>query len=497
MRYILITILASLTIFQFTSCFDEFPYTDTGELQFSTDTLTLDTVFTTVGSATRSFKVINASENPIEIDRVTLAGGQNSQFRLNIDGVPTKTSIENVRIPAEDSIYIFVEVTVDPNDLNSPYVITDEVQFELNGNEQRVVLEAWGQNANYVGSKGGLAELICPPSGEIVWDATKPYVVYGVLFVNNCKLIMEAGTRVHVHGALIDADSFYYNDGIIYALEGGSIEINGTKDNPVVIEGDRLEAGFDETPGQWAGILLGAQSTGNKFNHVEIKNAIVGVRVDSLADLTMQNSIIHNTLSSNLLAYHASSVVAENCLFYSSSGGNNVQLEYGGGDYDFRHCTMASFSSVSQVNHSGPVLRMGNFICLDDELGCPNYAVNTMNANFQNCIIYGSRPTEISMSERDEGFFNYNMENCLIKVDSTEDFNVPILNNCQNCMVNHDPLFKDIDQLNYQLDTLSPAEELGKSFLLSRFTGSTIDKDIINNQRDINKPDAGCYEYQY
>ena len=109
MKNILIIILASLTIFQFTSCLDEFPYENTGELQFSTDTLTLDTVFTSVGSATRSFKVINGSTNPIEIDRVRLAGGQNSNFRLNIDGVPTKTSIEKVRIPAEDSIYIFVE----------------------------------------------------------------------------------------------------------------------------------------------------------------------------------------------------------------------------------------------------------------------------------------------------------------------------------------------------------------------------------------------------
>ena len=497
MKNILIVILASLTIFQFTSCSDEFPYEDTGELQFSTDTLTLDTVFTTVGSATRSFKIINGSTEPIEIDRVTLAGGQNSDFRLNIDGIPTKTSIENVRIPAEDSIYIFVEVTVDPNDLNNPYVITDEVQFEFKGQEQRVVLEAWGQNANYVGSKGGLAELICTPSGEIVWDATKPYVVYGVLFVNDCKLRMEAGTRVYVHGALIDADSFYYNDGIIFATETGSIIIEGTKDDPVVIEGDRLESSFDETPGQWAGILLGPLSTGNSFTHVEIKNAIVGVRVDSLADLTLRNSIIHNTLSSNLLAYHASSVVAENSLFYSSSGGNNVQLEYGGGDYDFRHCTMASFSSVSQISHAGPVLKMGNFICLDDQLGCPNYDVNTMNANFQNCIIYGSRPTEISLSERDEGFFNYNMENCLIKVDSLEDFNVPVLNSCINCLVNQDPLFKNIHQLNYQLDTLSPAEEFGKGSLISRVTGSLINEDLIENQRNTNDPDAGCYEYQY
>ena len=181
MRFLLIAIIASTSIFWFSSCFEnEFPYEDTGSLQFSMDTLTFDTVFSAVGSATRSFKVYNASTDPIEISRVTLAGGNTSNFRLNVDGVPTRTSLENIRIPAQDSIYIFAEVTVDPNDLNTPYVITDEVQFDLNGQEQRVVLEAWGQNAIYVGTKGGLGLLDC--SSNPHWTPDLPYVIYGILF---------------------------------------------------------------------------------------------------------------------------------------------------------------------------------------------------------------------------------------------------------------------------------------------------------------------------
>ena len=493
MKYILISIISITFLFQFTSCFDDnFPYEDNGELQFSMDTLTFDTVFSTIGSATRSFKVYNASTEPIEISRVTLGGGNTSNFRLNVDGVPTKTSVENVRIPAQDSIYIFAEVTVDPNSDQTPYVIHDEVQFEFNGQEQRVTLEAWGQNAIYVGSKGGLGVLDC--SSNPHWTPDLPYVVYGVLFLEGGTLTIDAGTNIHVHGALINADSFFYNDGIIFVLEDASLVIDGTKDEPVIIEGDRLESDFDEEPGQWAGVLIGATSTGNRFKHVEIKNSIVGVRVDSLAELTMENSIIHNTLSSNLLGYHAGEIIAENCLFYSSSGGNNVQLEYGG-TYDFRHCTMASFSSVYRINHSSPVLRMGNFICTSDALGCPDYVVNNMDATFLNCIIYGSRPTEISISERDEGFFNYTMENCMIAVDSTEEVNVPILNTCQNCLVNQDPLFQNIDQLNYQLDSLSPAAAFG-SKIMSELKGGTIDFDIIGNGRG-NSTAVGCYEYQY
>ncbi len=478
------------------SCFrNEFPYENTGELQFSLDTLTFDTVFTTIGSATRSFKVINASNQAITISRVTLGKGAASNFRLNVDGVPTQTFVENVEIPAEDSIYIFAEVTVDPNSDQSPFVITDEVRFDFNGNEQIVTLEAWGQNAIYLGSKGGLGVLDC--SSNPVWTSDLPYVVYGILFLEGGTLTLDKGTRVHLHGSLINADSFFYNDGIIFVLEDASLKIKGTLDEPVVIEGDRLEGDFDEIPGQWAGILLGAGSVGNSFDYAEIKNSIVGVRVDSLAELDIRNSIIHNTLSSNLLGYHAGSIRAENCLFYSSSGGNNVQLEFGG-DYDFRHCTMASYSSVRNISHSSSVLRMSNFRCTSTLLGCPDYIINPMKADFYNCIIYGSRPNEISISEKEEGsgFFNYTLDHCLIKLDSMETFNVPILNICESCVVNKDPEFVNIHQLNYQLDTLSPAATMGKSGLISIFGTGIIEKDIIGNNRNTSSPSVGCYEYK-
>ena len=498
MKYILISGGLLFSLVYLSACFDSsFPYDDTGELQFTTDTLTFDTVFTSVGSATRFFKVVNGADQEISIDRITLAGGQASNFRLNIDGVPTSTFLENITIPAQDSIYIFAEVTVDPNNDQSPFIIYDEVLFDFNGKEQRVVLESWGQNAIYVGSKGGLGVLDC--SSNPVWTSDLPYVIYGILFLEGGTLTLDAGTRVHLHGALIDADSFFYNDGIIFVLEDASLVIDGTLNDPVVIEGDRLEGDFDENPGQWAGVLLGAGSKGNIFTHAEIHNSIIGVRVASLAELDLKNSIIHNTLSSNLLGYHAGKIQAENCLFYSSSGGNNVQLEFGG-DYDFRHCTMSSYSSVNQISHSSPVLRMSNFLCTSDALGCPDYIINPMNANFQNCIIYGSRATEIAISEKEagSGFFDYTMENCLIKMDSSEQVNVPVINACANCIVNKSPEFVNIHQFNYQLDSLSSAEGKGKMGLNSVFGTGVIDQDLLEQSRNAQteNPDLGCYEKQ-
>ena len=127
---------------------DRFETDSSSKLEFSTDTLTFDTVFTTLGSATRLFKVYNKHKHTINITSVKLAGGVQSNFRINVDAVPG-TTFKDVEVLGNDSIYVFVEVTVDPNKLNTPLVIFDQVVFITNGNLQQVVLEAWGQDAHF------------------------------------------------------------------------------------------------------------------------------------------------------------------------------------------------------------------------------------------------------------------------------------------------------------------------------------------------------------
>ena len=53
-------------------------------LSFSVDTLLFDTIFTTVGSATRHLKVYNTDNNDIMINNIFLNRGANSSFKLNI-----------------------------------------------------------------------------------------------------------------------------------------------------------------------------------------------------------------------------------------------------------------------------------------------------------------------------------------------------------------------------------------------------------------------------
>jgi hypothetical protein len=80
-------------------------------LEFSTDTLVFDTVFTTVGSTTKAFKIYNKDQKSLKIDAIELMGGAQSVYSINVDGVPADIH-EDILLEAQDSIFVFVEVTL-------------------------------------------------------------------------------------------------------------------------------------------------------------------------------------------------------------------------------------------------------------------------------------------------------------------------------------------------------------------------------------------------
>ena len=423
-----------------------------------------------------------------------IASAPNSVFRINIDGTPGAVATD-VEIAANDSMYIFGEVTVDPDQpvSASPFVINDELIFETNGNTQVVTLEAWGQNAIYIPNRfsaDSLSLLSC--NGDSVhWSDEKPYVIFGALFIDNCTLVLPAGARVHLHGGfakLVDDEGNVttYNDGLIYLLANGKLKIEGTVEDPVIIQGDRLEEEFGDIPGQWAGIRISSGSNGNLFENAIIKNSIVGVRVDSAAQLSLKNTQVYSTTGSGIIGIHAD-ISAQNSLFHSSSG-NCVQLEYGG-NYDFKHCTLASYGVDASA------LRLTNLLCLDQL--CTQYRVNNLDANFINSIVFGSRKDEISLFKAVEANFNYNFQNCVVRVDELDDEppHDDFFNNCDPCINgnNNTVLFANVDEDDYHLDTLSDAEM--QAIPLPAFPELRFDLD--GKERDMSMPDIGCYEYQY
>lgn len=465
------------------------------QLAFSTDTLRFDTVFTELGSSTKILKVFNPYGQFVRISSISIAADESSRFRMNVDGIPGN-EIQDVEIAPNDSIYIFVEVTINPDEplSSSPFVIEDAIVFETNGNEQRVLLEAWGQNANYIPSrfgKGGLALVSCD-FGEVTWDDPKPYVIYGILLIDSCTLNLPPGTRIYVHGGVARAlddmgNPIIYNDGIIYVLPNGKLKVEGDLENPVIFQGDRLEEDFEELDGQWVGIRLG--SKGNSFKNAVIKNSLVGVYADSAAAVTLDQTAIYNTSGPGIFALHAN-VEARNCLVYNN-GSTSVQLGYGG-DYKFDYCTIASYG----VNASA--LSLSNGVCYD--LLCSEFDVYRINATLRNCIIFGSRPDEIILTDFTDGanpaLFNVKLDRCVVRVTELldpakggyPDFFSTLCNNCVDGK-SLQPLFIDPNEDDYHLDSLSIA--IGVAAPLPGIAA-----DLEGNLRDAAQPDAGCFERQ-
>ena len=90
------------------SCRKDFEFSpSTGDLQFSKDTVYLDTVFTNIGSSTYNLKVYNRSDQDIRIPNVQLSQGESSSYRLNVDGVAGKV-FRDVEILANDLSLIHI-----------------------------------------------------------------------------------------------------------------------------------------------------------------------------------------------------------------------------------------------------------------------------------------------------------------------------------------------------------------------------------------------------
>src|SRR5664279_688030 len=107
LKFLLFSFLLPVIIF---SCKKEsFITSPQANLHTSADTIFYDTVFTSVGSITQSFKIFNANNQKLRLSQVKLSGGSSSAFTMNVDGT-SATEADDVEINANDSIYVFVQV---------------------------------------------------------------------------------------------------------------------------------------------------------------------------------------------------------------------------------------------------------------------------------------------------------------------------------------------------------------------------------------------------
>ena len=148
MRYF-ITFIICFALISVSSCRKDFSTVPSfGNLEFSKDTVFLDTVFTNIGSATYNLKVYNRGSKSITIPKIALENGTTSNYRLNVDGIPGK-EFNDIDILANDSVYVFIETTIDANNIANP-LYTDRILFDNGTNQQDVDLVTLVQDAVFI-----------------------------------------------------------------------------------------------------------------------------------------------------------------------------------------------------------------------------------------------------------------------------------------------------------------------------------------------------------
>jgi hypothetical protein len=441
-------------------------------LSFTLDTVYFDTVFTTIGTVTESFRVKNPHNQFIMIDDISLAGGASSMFRINVDGMPG-THFSQVEIGPKDSLYVFVEATLDPNMSDEILRIQDSIVFLTNGNLQDIDLVAWGQDVHI------LRDSVIDQ--HTVWTADKPYLVINYVYVDSVSsLTLEPGVRVHLH-----RDALLFVD--------GTLQVEGSVEEPVYFGGDRLEEFYDNIPGQWGLIYLSEWSRNNRINHAEIVNGTLGILISAppesgnQPDLHISNTIINQMSSNGIYALNASVTGAN--LVIGDCGGSCASLLYGG-RYEFTHCTFANYWINWYSNRQLPALYLADYFGNYDEEGnLIIYAGGDFEkAEFRNSIIFGSSAMELLIDSYEGRQLNYLFDHCLTRIDedSLDYPSDPLFSNIIN---NEDPLFDSI-HVSFELDTLSPAKDAGLPAHAVQFPFDLNG----NSRRDDEAPDLGAYE---
>jgi hypothetical protein len=473
-------LLSLILLSSVTSCTENlnFSTSTADKLTFSTDTVRFDTVFTSIGSSTRQFKIYNHSTKPLNISSIELKGAATSGFSVVVDG-QRGPNFTNIEIGAKDSIFVFVEVKVNPQNQNSPISIVDSLVFLTNGNQQRIRFEAIGQNVRIL--RGKTFDTSTTLTGEL------PYLVYdSIIVAKGAKLTIEPGVKLYFHNKA-------------FCRIDGQISSKGTVGQPVLFRADRMDymlpdLPFDLYTGQWRGVSISTDSYDNEMEYTQIRNGQYGLQLDSAAaiqtKIRLTNCKFNNVTGIVLSAFNCK-MEANGCEF--SNGGSDV-VKLLGGFYTFTHCTLMSAFPFSSYN-SPSALHLTNYKITSAAKPITWDNKPLTQATFNNCIIYGNRYAEIFLDNQPNGYpiqdnpFNYHFDHCLFKDSGTDDADFV------ESVWNKDPKFLNVnndDKFIYdlRLDSLSGAIDKANPDFVAN---SLFDMNGISRRAD-GKPDIGAYE---
>lgn len=428
-----------------------------GNLSFSNDTLVFDTVFTTIGSTTKYVKIYNPQSKALKITEVQLMGGSSSPFKLNLDGLQG-TSFSDLEIAKGDSLFCFVEVKLSVNGQNLPIVVEDSVRFRTNGEDQYVKLAVWGQDMYYHNK-----EIM----NTQTWPTDKPHVIYGYAAIDSAQTLnIIGGTKIYMH------------KGAILWNYKGTLNIDGDYNNKVTIQGDRLEASYKDVPGQYYGIYM-QEAKPSMIDNAVIKNAIAGVHVYSRdqvynqSTLTISNTEILNAASYGIFLYDGPKVYGENVLVHST--GVHSLLVIQGADFTFNQCDFLGYGTGEGTT---PAVGISNYYSTSQG----TTVAQIPNANFNNCVIYGSTGEHLAIDTIQTGglTLNFHFKNCVILKNN---FNNPMFTGCNS----NNPEFTNVGAKDFTFYSSSPLNNNGIPL--------NVANDITGDHpRDMLTPDIGAYE---
>lgn len=455
-KIIQISYIASILVlaFNMTSCKKEKGFSK-GNLSFSVDTVLFDTVFTTLGSTTQQFKIYNNDKKVVNIEEIELMGGANSPFRINIDGISAYLH-KNVEMPAKDSLFAFVEVTLNVNGQLLPMIIEDSVRFRTNGKDQYIKLAVWGQDAYFYNN-----EYV-----EGTWPNDKPHVIYNRAVVDSNKtLTIQPNTKIYMHkNSMI----------IVYK---STLNVEGTLGNEVIFQGDRLEQFYKDVAGQYYGIYF-QESEPSTINYAIIKNGTAGVHAtgkntSNTNNITITNTQILNNASYGVFLFDRSKVKIENSIIAKSGSHGLFVLQ--GGTYDIKHSHLLGYGKDNQ----SAVIGIKNYY---------NGIASGVNGSITNSVIYGNQRFEVAFDTvnplNDPTFINIAFNRCLIKLENQSTH--PMYQD--GIIWNSNPIFTNVSEGKFKPLSSSPLNNAGNSAYF-------LPTDIEGNGRDITNPDIGAYEF--
>ena len=450
-------------------------------LHFSHDTVLFDTVFTTMGTSTRRVMIYNPNKHAINISQVSMENGE--YFHINLDGENDLDKLHNVVIRGEDSSFLFIRAHIDPLAENSPVFIEDHIAFLVNDHSHQITLQAYGQNVEKIKSDSGLVVY-----KNLTLSNKKPYIIYDTLVIAG-SLKIEEGTTIYMH-----------EGASIYAY--GNVRAMGTKEQPIIIRGDRTDQLFDSVPyrmasGQWNGLYLVSNEEfmppSYNLEYVEILSGSVGLYAYSTSivrrpKLTMKNSRIHNHSIYGLVLQNVDATISNceisNCASYC--------VYLAGGKHNFVHNTIAAYYGYpyTNLNIHGNIIPEDVAAVYINDLS-KNYAKT--NSSFSNCIITGGRKNNVVVATPLEEHYTGEFVGNYLRADSLSELfahnNVYATEEDTTVFRNIYYQYKKYHYYDFRLDSLSPARGIADSTIALSYP-----TDRIGNTRKPH-PDAGCYEY--